>query len=379
MLIPNSPLNRQIMASLPLPSDMKKTIEIYKLQSQKVQQWVITTAGELNAAKPPPSTPQKTSGKKKRNRKNASKASRANPYSPKTTFLAFITNIDTIVAAGIPIPTEILACLANVIEFRKIAAAFFSSDLEAWKENKGHYHAISVFVLAFQKLGGKTGVESTRKKGEDYLASAGNAPATEDGKPSFLKAELAMQRVEKTGKPGTLENEWLRDNPMINRNNQSPKPQQKTFPLEDYEITDDDVENGPDAALLAVIGFFCDMAKIRGYCKSVWKQVEPVGKISRVSASLVTTQATELVKKLERELKAEYPRNITSDVDIYTLVVPYLVKLEKEPDVSAVAEEGLMIRTWRSLRDFTSVIQDGHVPVTKVRFSGRCFCMMLTL
>ena len=97
-----------------------------------------------------------------------------------------------------------------IIKFRKIDAAFFSSDEEAWK-NKGHRHAITVYIVAYYTLGGKTGEESARKKGEDYLSSAVEVPATKNGKRSFLKAELSLQRVDKTGKTGTLDNEWLRD------------------------------------------------------------------------------------------------------------------------------------------------------------------------
>lgn len=354
------------MSSYRLPPDIKKTHQIYKLQTQKVVQWVISTSGNLTPPTAPPARkqPNKKKGKRKGQTRAASSTTSENPYLPRVTLAVFTAKVNEIAAARVPVPSEILACFANIIRFRKICAAFYSTDEEAWKGNLGHRHAIGVFIDAFLKLGGKTGAENTRKKGDEYLSSAVGVPATDD-KPSFLAVTLGLQLTEKAGKAGTLENEWLRDNPMIQASAQQQQP--KTFPLEDYGISDDNAENGPDAVLMAVIGFFCDLAKIRTYCKMVWKQVEPAGKISRISASLVTTQAVELVRKLETDLMAEWPASIRNDEDIYEMIGPHLQNLD--PEVKAAGEEGILLHSWFALRDFTTVLTNDHVPVTKVSFS----------
>ena len=338
-----------------LPPHIKKTRQIYKLQTHKVVQWVISTSGNKDSA-------------------GAASTNTENPYRPLISLAVFTAKVNAIAEARVPVPSEILACFANIIRFRKICAAFYSTDEDAWKGNRGHRHVISVYIDAFLKLGGKTGAENTRKKGDEYLSSAVGVPATEDGEPSFLEVTLALQLREKTGKTGTFENERLRDDPMIQASTQQ---QPETFPLEDYGISDDNVENGPDAVMMAVIGFFCDLAKIRKYCKRVWNQVEPAGKISRVSASLVTTQAVELVRKLESDLMAEWPAKIRNDEDIYEIIGPHLQKLD--PEVKAAGEEGILVHSWCALRDFTTVLTNDHVPVTKVCVPVSALLVILNL
>ena len=194
-------------------------------------------------------------------------------------------------------------------------AAYYSSDANACRSNTSHGKAIRIMMDALALLGGTSfDVRAAT------LMLQGVALAT-SANLEYNQEAIHLSVVETTN--GTLENEWLRDNPMItNRQGKKGQFTQKSFPLSDYTfIEDSDEQQGipssstsakkatrDDDLLFAIMCFFTDLNRLRTYSENLWKNVEPLGNVSRITAAFVSNEAVNVARNLEFEVSRSHVR-----------------------------------------------------------------------
>jgi len=388
------------MPSFPrLPEGIYSTYRQYKHNNQVILQWVHAAVIKIRqAASQASSTFSKGSSKKPKGKtsKNSFKH-RETPAdgdlsSPQVSFRVFLNLVKEIAASGAAIPASYLALLSATIKQRKSTAAFYSMDADAWRGNETHRRAIEVYEEALgilQRAQEATrGEEEKGKEGELQLVLHGGDEDDALGLAVALQQltiavqEDAANASGSGNAEGTLDNEWIRDNPLVCPGGAS-KRKARVFPLEAYELVFDEPErpatgparakNRTEEAQLALSCFILDVDRLRSDCASVWKTVIPCGTTSRITASFVTNHAVHLVKQLEYDLLVDFPE--FQDVEatqnlLVEKVVGVLAPWPVAPETTLYnVLERLMTYTWKVLNGFSGVLdsapdfptlKDGH-------------------
>ncbi|TFK34445.1 hypothetical protein BDQ12DRAFT_738188 [Crucibulum laeve] len=311
----------------PLPPSIRSSYAQYKHNSSLIIRWAHTTAARIReAANPTPvmSNLSRGKGNRGRSRGNSRSGARLTQSSrpqypdlakPQHTLREFLGFINEIASSRTAIPKLYLSLLALTVRQRKCTASYYSSDTDAWRDNQGHINAIRVFEEALNIL--KRAYEEQQKhtkKGEDRWVE--ESVAVGDGPFALNEAmhqiAVAIEEDELAGsQTGDEENEWIRDNVMINPQARKLRDKQ-TFPLEAYVIVPEDGYQ-EDEEFLALKDFLLDIWQLRDYCAKLWKDVAPAGNTSHMTASFVTNHAVQMVKQMEYDLVAEFPA--LEDVD----------------------------------------------------------------
>ena len=386
------------MSSFPrLPEGIYSTYRQYKHNNQVILQWVHATVIKIRqAASQATSTFSKGSHKKPKARtsKNFFKH-RETPVdvdlsSPQVSFRVFLDLIKEIAASGAAIPASYLALLSATIKQRKSTAAFYSTDADAWRSNETHRRAIEVYEEALGILQraqeARRGEETKGKEEELQLVLRGGDEDDALGLAVTLqRLALAVQEdaANASGSgnaEGTLDNEWIRDNPLVYPGGAS-KPKARTFPLDAYELVFDEdrpatgparSKNRAEEAQLALSCFILDVDHLRKHCAAVWKTVIPCGTTSRITASFVTNHAVHLVKQLEYDLIVDFPefQDVEATQNILVERVIGVLPWPISPDGTLYnVLESMMTYTWEILDGFSGVLdsapdfptlKDGH-------------------
>jgi len=290
---------------LRLPAGVYNTYRQYKADSQAIIKWVVTTAATLTSpveGGASCSTSDTTSSKKSKSKGSKGKRQTSSVpddrYAPAISLNRFLQLARSVASSGTTVPKTILTLLAGTIKLRKRTAAFYSSDVDAWKSNNSHRKAIEILIEAFQVLAGNELDERVATLSlEDGGSGVGFREEAAD--------DLVLPEASTAGK---LDNEWIRDNPLINPPGKKKSAGAKIYQLSEYRFIEDDDGNAARKAsreaevLFAVLCFFQDVGRLREHCNNIWKSVKPAGDISRVTAAFVTSEAVNVVKQLEYEV-----------------------------------------------------------------------------
>jgi len=95
------------------------------------------------------------------------------------------------------------------------------------------------------------------------------------------EGEGDVQITKEIDTSGSVENEWVRDNPLVNpalKNKQSVGA--RAYALTEYKLIDETLSKEArnkfwrEKELFAVFCFFKDLLALKSYCMSLWKNVE---------------------------------------------------------------------------------------------------------
>ena len=356
------------MATSRLPPGIHSTNREYKHHGQHIVRWIVTTSGSIldnNGAEgslPHPGGAFASKGSKKKKKKSAPRTDR---YAPKITLNQLVKLSKLIATNGISTPEEILHRLYHMIRLRKEVAAFFSTDADAGPANKSHQKAIDIFSQVYSILGGS-------RKNEQFAKMIGGLNLERE---IGDEGEGDVRIAKEIDTSGTIQNEWIRDNPLVN-----PAPGKKhstgarTYALTEYRLIDDEDEtllkeagnkfSREEAPLFAVLCFFKDLWDLRAYCKTLWKNVEPVGDVSRIAASFVSNQAIDIVRHLEYDLSMDFPE-LKSATEIYSVVSnEFLERVMHQ--FEDIASDWFISHIYGYLVSFSEILAPGCAPVAKV-------------
>ncbi|KAF8889671.1 hypothetical protein BD779DRAFT_1469741 [Infundibulicybe gibba] len=325
-----------------LPDGVYNTYRQYKHNCHLINRWVHQTVSRIRSAKP---SPKPTKG-----RPNG--INHLDNTSPRVSFREFI----------------------------ETTAAFYSSDVDAWKKNASHKKAIEVYMEAFQIL--KSAAANQHEHSGARVDSENNS-STSDA----FSLTTAMHRVSLAFQDGTKyaqspdspsdKNDWIHDNPLINKPAGKSKGvrKPKTFPLEAYELVSDEDEHpskpttGSDA-LFALTCFLSDVSHLNTFCTSVWNSVEPQGKTSRITASFTTNHAVQIVRQLEYDLVQDFPeyKDLKKTYGILN-VIPKTLDLPTSEALFSYQEQ-IMVHTFNSLSSYGEVLDVNSRPLMRDGFFG---------
>ncbi|KAF8540596.1 hypothetical protein BDD12DRAFT_17135 [Trichophaea hybrida] len=288
-----------IFSSLRLPTGVYNTYRQYKADSQVIIKWVVSTSATLTLQGASSIASKTTSSKSKGNRGKRQIPSTDDRYAPAISLSRFLQLSQLIASSGTTVPKTILTLLAGTIRLRKRTAAFYSSDVDAWKSNSSHRKAIEILMEALQVLGGN--------ELDEQIASLS---LEDDGSGVESHGDTAANLVlPEASTAGMLDNEWIRDNPLVNPPGKKKKSSgARIYSLSEYKFIEDGDGNTARKAsreaevLFAVLCFFQDLGRLRDHCNKLWKSVKPAGDISRITAGFVTSEAVNVVKQLEYEV-----------------------------------------------------------------------------
>jgi hypothetical protein len=357
------------MASSRLPSGIHSTNRQYKHHCQHIVRWIVTTSGSLlsnndaEGSQPHPNSASASKGSRKKKKSARQKRPRTDRYAPKVTLNQLIKLSKLIATNDISTPEEILYRLYHMIQLRKEVAAFFSTDTDAGPANKSHQKTIEIFLQVYSILGGSSSDDEQFTKMIGGLNLGGEI------------GEGDVQISKEIDTSGTVENEWIRDNPLVN-----PAPKRKhsegarTYALAEYKLIDDEDEtlsketrnklSREEELFFGVLCFFKDLWALRDYCKSLWKNVEPVGNVSRIAASFVSNQAIDIIRQLEYDLSMDFPE-LKSSTEIYSIVSGAMQERVAD-QFKDIANDWAMLYIYCYLVQFSEILTPNHAPLAKV-------------
>jgi len=359
-----------------LPKFYYSTYRQYKENESLIVQWLHRTVGELRAstrcAFSASSRRGRAHGNKSRTKTAGSQKAALDPdlASPKLSLRTLLDLAREISASDVVIPASYLALLELSIRQRKATAAFYSPDADVSEDNKAHLHAINAYSQVLKILR-----EAEKKRAEP----GGDLPsdirgALMLGEDNFALSEAIQQLsvlVQQesgfgTSEGGSAQNEWIRDNPMVNSLDKRPKI--PSFPLEEYGlILDDEFDSNTkkkkpahDENFDRLRCFLLDVNDLRKYCNMVWKQVAPAGNLSHVAASFVTNMAVQIVKQMEYTLGSDFPS--LKDIDhayalLYNAILRYQLLDNCTMDQFDGLNDQMMYYTWNALQQFAELLK----------------------
>ncbi len=208
-----------------------------------------------------------------------------------------------------------MAKINAVVEGRKTTAAFYSSDADAWKSNQSHRFVIEIYTALYELLGGK---DSVLIDGPEHKVPQDN--------------EL-LEGVSSA-------NEWLINTSAgasaASGRTKNSTSKTKYHPLDKYQLhMDEEIEKDykGEEETFAAMCFYRDMNVIRQYVSAIWKQVEPSGQLSRITAGIISNQAVGVVKALEYELLHKFPAFKDPDT-LYMCLIKKVVNNQLHGDLS---------------------------------------------
>lgn len=369
-----------------LPKFYYDTYRQYKENESLIVKWVHRTVAELRnrtragsssaSSYPIPITSRR--GRGHGNKARAQRTAVIDPdlASPRLSLRTLLDHAREISASDVVIPASYLALLELSIKQRKITAAFYSPDANVSEDNKAHLHAINaysqvleIFKEAEKKRAEKDGGLPGDIQGALMLGDDDHFALSE----AIQHLSVLVQQESSFGVSqadgGSAENEWIRDNPMVQSTNKRPKI--PSFPLAEYGLVMDD-EFDPktnkkkpahDETFDRLRCFLLDVNDLRKYCNMVWKQVAPAGNLSYVTASFVTNMAVQMVKQLEYTLVTDFPS--LKDIDqayarLYSAILRYRLLDGSTQDQFEYLNEQMMYYTWNSLQQFAELIPAGN-------------------
>ncbi|KAF8174104.1 hypothetical protein BJ912DRAFT_991180 [Pholiota molesta] len=371
-----------------MPKAFYSTYRQYKENERKILFWVHRTVADIRdqatKATAPTSTASRGRAQKSRARKGGPKKTHATVdpdfASPKFSFSLFIRLVEEIAESDIVIPVSQLTLLQLSIKQRKRIAAYYSSDMDVSESNKSHLHAIRAYMKAFEIL--KDAEEKRSRK--DVNGHLRQSPDVEDNIFALseaiqqLSVTLEEEGIDVSAPVGSADNEWIRDNAMINSPGKPGEKQKKpsTFPLEEYELVMDDYveckskKAAPTQAdaFDALECFLLDVYAMRRYCNEIWKSVVPAGNTSHIAASFVTNKAVQLVKEMEYALLADFPalKDMKRCYDYLGQIVEagWLSHGRDQKMVDSWLDQ-IMVFTWKSVTQFGELLNENPTPLLR--------------
>lgn len=373
-----------------LPKFYYDTYRQYKENESLIVQWVHRTAAELRDRARAASSAAYCSipitsrrggrgghGNKARTQKPLAAVLDPDLASPKLSLRTLLDLAREISASDVVIPASYLALLELSIKQRKITAAFYSPDANVSEDNKAHLHAINAYsqllkILkeAEEKRAEKDGGLPGDIRGALMLGDNDNFALSE----AIQHLSVLVQQETGFGTPqvneGSTENEWIRDNPMVQPTNKRPKI--PSFPLAEYGLVMDDefdpktkkkTQPAPDETFDRLRCFLLDVNDLRKYCNMVWKQVAPAGNLSYITASFVTNMAVQMVKQMEYTLVTDFPalKNIDQAyARLYSAILQYQLLDNCTQDQFDGLNDQMMYYTWNTLQQFSELIQTSN-------------------
>ncbi|KIM46901.1 hypothetical protein M413DRAFT_440469 [Hebeloma cylindrosporum] len=372
-----------------LPKFFYDTYRQYKENESIIVQWVHRTVAELrdrtraaSASIPRRGRAHGSNHKARTNKAAASAVLDSDLASPKLSLRTLLDLAREISASDVVIPSSYLALLELSIKQRKITAAFYSPDANVSEDNKAHLHAINAYTQLLQIF-----KEAENKRAEKHRGVPGDIQGAlvlgnED---SFAFSEaiqnLAVLVQQESGfgtsqdNGDSAENEWIRDNPMVQSTHKRPKI--PSFPLAEYGLVMDD-EFDPktkkkkpaahDETFDRLRCFVFDVNQLRKYCNMIWKQVAPAGNLSYITASFVTNMAVQMVKQMEYALVTDFP-SLKNIHHAYALLHDAIDRYRRSnnftQDQFNSFNEQMMYHTWDALQQFAELLKVNNSPALR--------------
>ncbi|KAF8960307.1 hypothetical protein BDZ97DRAFT_1922220 [Flammula alnicola] len=377
-----------------LPKFYYNTYRQYKENESKIVRWVHITVAKIRERAHGQTAPPfrgRAQGNKARNGGTRRTQPLMDPdlSSPKFPLRLFVDLVREIAASDVVIPISKLTLLELSIKQRKTTAAFYSADAEAAENNRTHRYAIQSYsqALSILKDAEKKRAEKDGGLAETLHSALTLNPAVDDNIFALSEAiqhlSVVLDEEDFEGSPsaGSSQNEWLRDNPMVNSpksGGKSRKPQ--PFPLEEYELVPDDYfeskskksKPAQDDTFEALRCFLLDVHNMRKYCNQVWKSVVPEGNTSHIAASFVTNKAVQLIKQMEYALLADFPalKDMHHAFEMLLEVITSQLPPGANEETLYPFKEQMMYYTWKSLQQFGNMLENNPVPVLRDGFFG---------
>ncbi|EPQ27820.1 uncharacterized protein PFL1_04565 [Pseudozyma flocculosa PF-1] len=264
------------------------------------------------------------------------------------------------------VPVEVIQLMRRCIDSRKSAFMMFK-----WLptfNRRSHLHFISVIEEALALL-----EDLVPKHKDSGAAATATADAATDGRDSSFSADK--------NRFGLLDIEEVEDLPDIDLP-PPPRPAaagRATQPSAVYSLEEDE-----DEVLFYVIAFYRDLHNLREYLMQTWADYRR-GKISLVTASIVTNTALEAIRKTHDEFSARYVPRFGS-VEALTGVCIELVKahlgiphsgpllnpdlIDDEDDATVAMYDFFFLPVLQFVEGFQRVLVDGKAPVCKKGYFG---------
>ena len=319
----------------PLPLHHHDSYGQYKASDRKVLRWIHTAILTLH---------------------NEERSQTVGFESAQVPFNKLLKSVKEIANSDIDIPDKVVDLLTMSIKLRKEIGSFYSGHPNQKRRNDTHQHAIRVFTQILQIF--REAKKDTRTAKVLFSFSI----QVQDDDFSLAGHTLALADLLEEQPPalvGAEDDEWLRDNPGINR-----KGKPRTFPLEEYELVMDDESDSSaipskkmDKEFEALIAFLYDIHQMRQFCNKVWDTVTPTGDTSHITASFVTNQAVQLVKQKEYALHADFPKlqDLTRSFEaVFTYILTRVVD-HLDSDCEELFLDRIMFYTWDNLRQFAEM------------------------